>query len=226
MNFNAAPGLAEQIADHLGQLIIRGEIKPGERIQEVKVTKALNVSRGSVREALLILERRYLINNIPRKGALVTKLSQADINGLYELLGCLYSLLGQHLAGAWQTEKDLEPFDKLIMQMEQAVENNDSIALFELSFGFSDVARNLVQNVFLSETLQNLRPAFSRIYFKILNQHPEELAYIVDFLKASMSHVRARAVEKNRQLVKEYFEHQCEVALKVHHEDVIKAAIA
>ena len=46
MTFKAPDSLAEQIAHHLAERIIRGELKPGERIQEQKVTLALNVSRG------------------------------------------------------------------------------------------------------------------------------------------------------------------------------------
>ncbi len=219
MTFNAAPGLAEQIADHLGQMIIREELKPGERIQEVKVTKALNVSRGSVREALLILERRYLIHNIPRKGAVVTEFTKEDVQGLYEIIGCLYGLMGQYLANAWQTEEDLKPFDELVAQMEAAIEHNDPTELYNLSFSFSELVRNLVDNVFLNETLQNLRPAFSRIFYRMLHhqQRAEDSSYIIDFIKESMNHVRARAVDKNRELVKNYFAKQCVFALQYYH---------
>ena len=68
MTFKAPDSLAEQIAHYLAERIIRGELKERERIQEQKVTQALNVSRGSVREALLILERRHLIVILPRRG--------------------------------------------------------------------------------------------------------------------------------------------------------------
>ena len=40
MTFKAPDSLAEQIAHHLAERIIRGEMKPGERIQE-QVTLAL-----------------------------------------------------------------------------------------------------------------------------------------------------------------------------------------
>lgn len=227
MIFNAAPGLAEQIADHLGQMIIREELKPNERIQEVKVTKALNVSRGSVREALLILERRYLIHNIPRKGAVVTEFTKSDVQGLYEIIGCLYGLMGQYLVEAWQTEKDLQPFDELVAQMEAAIERNDPTALYNLSFSFSELVRNLVDNVFLNETLQNLRPAFSRIFYKMLHhqQRAEDLNYIIAFINESMSYVRARAVDKNRELVKNYFAKQCVFALQCYHNNPAETVI-
>ena len=43
------------------------------------MTLALNVSRGSVREALLILERRHLVAILPRRGAHVTVLDERSV---------------------------------------------------------------------------------------------------------------------------------------------------
>ena len=98
MTFKAPDSLAEQIAHHLAERIIRGEMKPGERIQEQKVTLALNVSRGSVREALLILERRHLIAILPRRGAHVTELTPHKVQSLCTLMSELYILLGNSVA--------------------------------------------------------------------------------------------------------------------------------
>ena len=91
--FKPALNITEQIADHLGDQIIVGEIGSGTRIQEVKIAKALKVSRGSVREALLILERRHLITIVPRKGASVNELERADGIELIKLLTSLQSQL-------------------------------------------------------------------------------------------------------------------------------------
>jgi DNA-binding GntR family transcriptional regulator len=49
--------LAEQIAEKVGQAVIRGEYRPGERIQEQTLADLFQVSRGPVREALRILEK-------------------------------------------------------------------------------------------------------------------------------------------------------------------------
>lgn len=54
MKFNASETLAEKIAKHLEDRIVRMEIKPGERLVEVKIAEELGVSQSSVREALRI----------------------------------------------------------------------------------------------------------------------------------------------------------------------------
>ena len=55
MTFVPSESLTEQIAQYLGNQIVTGELKAGDRIQELRVADELNVSRGSVREACLIL---------------------------------------------------------------------------------------------------------------------------------------------------------------------------
>lgn len=61
MHLEETESLSEQIARHISEQIISGELVEGERIQELRIAKELDVSRGSVREALLLLERTYLI---------------------------------------------------------------------------------------------------------------------------------------------------------------------
>ena len=61
MQQQEAHSLSEQIAKHISEQIIRGELVEGERIQELRIASELDVSRGSVREALLLLERTQLI---------------------------------------------------------------------------------------------------------------------------------------------------------------------
>ena len=93
MGFKPAASLTEQIANHLSDEIINGRLAPLERIQELKVAKDLGVSRGSVREALLIVEGRHLIDIIPRRGAVVSGLEPVRIGDLTEFFGELVLML-------------------------------------------------------------------------------------------------------------------------------------
>lgn len=68
MTVKATDSLSEQIAKSIAEQIISGELVEGERIQELRIAKELDVSRGSVREALLLLERTHLIEIYPRRG--------------------------------------------------------------------------------------------------------------------------------------------------------------
>src|SRR5690554_6354616 len=93
MRFQAPESLSEQIAQHIGQRIVIRDLKPGERIQELKVAGELNVSRGYVCEALLIRERRHLVDIYPRRGAVVSDLTPASVNALYDIYIVLICML-------------------------------------------------------------------------------------------------------------------------------------
>lgn len=83
--------LPEQIAERIGNAIIRGGYEPGARIQEQEVADQFQVSRGPVREALRILERDGLVQIHARRGAQVTQLNVGEVNDLFEVR---ISLLG------------------------------------------------------------------------------------------------------------------------------------
>ena len=105
MRFQAPESLSEQIAQHLGQRIVVRDLKPGERIQELKVAGDLNVSRGSVREALLILERRHLVEIYPRRGAVVSELTIDSVNALYDIYIDLLCMLARKVLERWPGEQ-------------------------------------------------------------------------------------------------------------------------
>ncbi len=71
--------LINEIANVLRQSIISGTIPPKTRLTEQDLSRQLMVSRGSLREALRILESEGLVIDIPRRGFYVTSLSIKDI---------------------------------------------------------------------------------------------------------------------------------------------------
>jgi len=62
-----------------------GQYKPGDRLREVDVAKALNLSRTPVREALRKLESDGVVEHRPRIGAVIRTLSQSEVVQLYEM---------------------------------------------------------------------------------------------------------------------------------------------
>jgi len=87
--------LPDQIAQHLAEKIIHLEIKPGERLMEVRIAREFGVSRSPVREALHILNKQFLVEFLPRRGAIVSGFSVKFIENLYDVLKALYILLAQ-----------------------------------------------------------------------------------------------------------------------------------
>ncbi|MBC3957547.1 GntR family transcriptional regulator [Pseudomonas triticifolii] len=213
MTFKAPDSLAEQIAHHLAERIIRGELKPGERIQEQKVTQALNVSRGSVREALLILERRHLVAILPRRGAQVTVLNAHNVTSLCTLMSELYVLLANAVAEHWKSPDDLAPFLAIQQRLHASFESTDVKAFVEESFNVMRAAYPFANNPYLEETIENLQPSMSRSYFLALEQRKAEMSDYVDLFGQLLEAVVARDLAQVRVVLINYCQRSCQSVL-------------
>ncbi|MET1077787.1 MAG: GntR family transcriptional regulator [Pseudomonas sp.] len=213
MTFKAPDSLSEQIAHHLAERIIRGELKERERIQEQKVTQALNVSRGSVREALLILERRHLIAILPRRGAHVTELTPHNVQSLYGLVMELYILLGNAVAQKWRVQADLAPLLVIQGKLVASAERRDISAFVEHSFDVMRAAFPFADNPYLQETVENLLPAISRTYHLALERRKGEMGQFLEAFASLLQAVVARDLGRVRQVLGEYGQHNCQLVL-------------
>ena len=213
MTFKAPDSLSEQIAHHLAERIIRGELKERERIQEQKVTQSLNVSRGSVREALLILERRHLIVILPRRGAQVTELTPHKVQSLYALMMELYILLGIAVAERWVVEADLEPLRAVQAKLMDSAERQDIDAFVDHSFDVMRAAFPFANNPYLQETLENLLPAISRTYYLALERRKGEMGQFLTVFACLLQAVIARDQACIRSLLGEYGKRNCQLVL-------------
>ncbi|MDA7949306.1 MAG: GntR family transcriptional regulator [Hyphomicrobiaceae bacterium] len=75
----------DRLVTELRRRIVSHEIAPGARLRENQIAEEFDVSRGRVREAFGVLEERGLIERIPNKGALVTRLEADRIEELFEV---------------------------------------------------------------------------------------------------------------------------------------------
>lgn len=216
MRFQAPESLSEQIARYLGERIIKGTLKPGERIQEMKIAGELDVSRGSVREALLILERRYLIRIYPRKGAVVSEISPDLVVHLYDIYIALLTMLAQKLAERWSGQ-DLVPLARQVHELENRMEAQDFAAaeMIDGGFGVMRGTYAIVGNPYLEETLENFRPAISRTYALALHRSRDEAEVTRHFLRNLIDQVHARDKNAIAALVQEFADHQRTVVLRV-----------
>ncbi|GFM83660.1 GntR family transcriptional regulator [Pseudomonas cichorii] len=213
MTFKASDSLAEQVAQHIAERIIRGELKPGERIQEQKVTQALSVSRGTVREALLILERRHLVVILPRRGAQVTVLDAHNVVGLCSLMAELYILLATAVAERWQRESDLAPFMQIQQRLKNSYEREDVTVFVEESFNVMRAAYPFADNPYLKETVENLQPSMSRSYYLALEQRKAELGDYLTLFSQMLEAVVARDLPQIRVILTHYCQRSCRLVL-------------
>jgi len=76
---------ADRLVTELRRRIVSHESPPGSRLRESELAEEFNVSRARVRDAFGILEERGLIERVPNKGAVVTRLEADRIQELFEV---------------------------------------------------------------------------------------------------------------------------------------------
>ncbi|NWN90688.1 GntR family transcriptional regulator [Marinobacter adhaerens] len=212
MTFQAPESLSEQIAQHLGHRIVTRELEPGVRVQELKVAGDLNVSRGAVREALLILKRRHLVDIFPRRGAVVSSLTVASVNNLYDVYINLLCMLARKVLERWASD-ELGGVLSRVREVEAVIQALNSTGpdaaerVIDAGFGVVRYAYGLVENPFLEETLENFRPAISRTCFLALENFQEgidETAVFFQRLGAAAQSGDAKCLQSAIQAFGEY----------------------
>jgi len=118
--------LREIVADEIRDKIMRGDLRPGERLHENKIAEELGVSRNPVREAIRALEATGLIEVTPRIGASVTSFDVDDLSQLLDLRSALEAFTAE-LAAKNRTDADIEEIDRCLTEGRAASAGNDPI---------------------------------------------------------------------------------------------------
>lgn len=74
---------ATSIADELRARIARHDLLPGTKLVEAELAQEFDTTRPRIREALAALEERGLVERIPNRGAIVTRISFEQILQIY-----------------------------------------------------------------------------------------------------------------------------------------------
>jgi len=202
--FKPALNITEQLAAHLAQQIICGELTGGERIQELKVAKHLGVSRGSVRESLLILEKRHLIEIVPRKGAIVNRLNVSDALELVELLYVLEVRWMRSVLNHAARPTILSRTELAITNMDVAAREQDSVAVLNAREAFY-IALLAPANRYSAAVFESLLPTSQRVISHLLRRGDLELHDIARYYKALHHSIAEQDEDRARELLSAFY---------------------
>lgn len=137
--------LATDVARQLEQLIINGTLSPGERLNEVALSRSLGVSRGPVREAARALEKNGLVTVIMNRGAFVRSLSLDEAKEIYEINGALFGLAAGRAAASLTAPQALA-LRELVDAMEAAIIGDHREEFFQANSDFHALIMSIAGN--------------------------------------------------------------------------------
>ncbi len=137
--------LRSQVYDYLRIELKEEYLKPGMFISISQIMKPLGLSRTPLRDALLQLQSEGFVTFLPQRGIRINKLSQQDIEDLYEMLGALDSRV---LLSVFPRigKSELKQMKKINQQMMEDMSDASFNLYWDLNTAFHNTYLNLSSN--------------------------------------------------------------------------------
>ncbi|MCK5308169.1 MAG: GntR family transcriptional regulator [Zetaproteobacteria bacterium] len=163
--------LRERIVDFVKEAIIKGRLRPGERIPEPELAERFGVSRTPIREAFRQLESEGFLTVIPRKGAVVSPITDKDVREFYTIKSLLEGFAARSACTSTHfTAGDIKRMEGLNGQMARLAGKDDFKGFFKLDNQFHDIFLRACGNDKLCSLLNNLVQQFERFRRTSLSQ--------------------------------------------------------
>ena len=204
LNMDAYLPLRDVVFNTLREAILKGELKPGERLMELQLAAKLGVSRTPIREAIRMLEQEGLAVTIPRKGAEVAKMTEKDMEDVLQIREALDELAAK-IACEQISEEQLEELVATMHEFEESTKTDNVKKIAEADVKFHDIICQSTGNPKLVNMLNNLREQMYRYrveYLKDENNYPTLMKEHKDIVEGLVRKNKTQVTETMHQHVK------------------------
>ena len=198
--------LAIEVAKQLRKEILRGNIKPGERILEQEISAMMRTSRGPVRDALIRLEHEGLIVREPNRSAVVASMTVDDVEEVCSLRLSLELLALRYAIGRAQ-EEDIRRLEEVAESLRKCLRENFSLQeAVDLDLQFHEEFVKAARHNRVLSMWQSIKPQiwfliFSRNAFAIENFEEGVISH-----KELLDKIRGKDYEGGRANVQKHLD--------------------
>jgi DNA-binding GntR family transcriptional regulator len=128
----ARRALHGEVVQRIRDLIVQGELAPGERVPERELCERFGISRTPFREALKVLATEGLIDLQHHRGAVVSKVTAGDVDDMFQVMGVLEALAGK-LACRRASDAEIAAVEKFHERMLRHYREHDLSSYFQFN---------------------------------------------------------------------------------------------
>lgn len=183
-------GLVDKLAETLTDAILEGIFKEGDQLTEIDLQQKFSVSRTPIRESFRVLEKKGLVEVVPRKGTFVKRFTRRDIEEHFPVRSVLEGLAAR-LALPNMSPDTLKAMERIFMRMEAAAENEDGKNYWKQHILFHEIFIEACGNQLLINQLKTLRMQI--MWYRLACQYYQE-----DFKKSLRTHEAILGLFKNK----------------------------
>lgn len=154
--------MREEVYNTLLSWIVKGKLRPGEKLLDKDLAESMGVSRTPVREALRRLEDKDLVVCSANRWTRVAEISIREPEMLYPIIWSLESLAVE-LAMDALTDADLQSLKTANRAMGQALEREDAVKASQADVRFHDVFVRRAGNPHIASILSDLKIRCRRV---------------------------------------------------------------
>ncbi|WP_062996777.1 GntR family transcriptional regulator [Nocardia mikamii] len=122
--------LPDEVASYVRELIMSGQVRPGEFLRMEPIAEAVGVSNTPVREGLLSLRSEGFVELVPRRGFVVAPVTQQDVHDLFWAQAQFAAELAAR-AAATITAEQIGELEAINARLDEAIaaDDRDGIAV-------------------------------------------------------------------------------------------------
>lgn len=174
---SASRTLRGQAYDILKRQLLSGELRPGERVNEVVMAARLGISRGPLREAIRNLEQEGLLIAAPHRGTFVRRLNEEEAAELQEVRLALETAAACRLAHHWTPATKAKLEERLDRLRGLHLDNSTLAERMSADLAFHEAICEASGNETLLETWRSL---IGRITMMVLNVGENRMSQLQD----------------------------------------------
>ncbi len=152
---DAPRSLTARAQAEIERMIMNGELRGGDRVNEIALSERFGTSRGPIREACRALAQEGLLVAVPNRGAFVRELDLREALEVYDIRSALDELMGRTIAERI-TDAQVKELWTLIDGMDAAAANRDLERYYPANLDFHNRLLALAGNRRLERLYRSL----------------------------------------------------------------------
>jgi DNA-binding GntR family transcriptional regulator len=201
------PSLHDELVARLRDLIVEGELTPGARVPERTLCERFGVSRTPLREALKVLGSEGILELLPNRGATVARLTAADLDEMFPVMGALEALAGE-LACERITDEQIAEIRALHYQMVLHHKRGELPQYFRLNQRIHELIMDTAGNATLTRMYNGLAGRIRRARY-VANMSAARWDKAVEEHEAMLLALAERDGPRLARILKQHLANKC-----------------